>query len=165
MIPVFIFAIVRSMSGRAQVDYAALLDRHGLRPTRQRVAVLQSLADESNDATAQQIHTRLRAGENRVGLATVYRTLGLLSEHGVIDALVHNPGEVCYRLCGDGHHHHLVCIECHRVVELGDCELDGWLDRLAAEHGFTVAEHTVEVTGMCGDCRGSELCGTPGGSA
>ena len=140
------------MTERAQLDFDALLQHRGLRPTRQRVAVLTSLASEPNDATAQQIHARLRARSERVGLATVYRTLALLSERGVVDALKHHPGEVCYRLCGAGHHHHLVCEECHRVVELGDCELDEWLARLAAEHGFTVAAHSVEVTGTCAEC-------------
>jgi Fur family transcriptional regulator, ferric uptake regulator len=143
------------MSRGAQTELGELLERHGLRPTRQRLAVLSSLAAEPNDATAQQIHQRLRAKSQVVGLATVYRTLALLSEHGVVDALMHHPGEVCYRLCGDGHHHHLICVECHRVIELGDCELDGWLARLATEHGFAVAEHSVEVTGTCPQCRGA----------
>jgi Fur family ferric uptake transcriptional regulator len=138
---------------RRQLDYDELLRQRGLRPTRQRVAVLRSLGSEPNDATAQQIHARLRTGSERVGLATVYRTLALLSEHGVVDALMHHPGEACYRLCGDGHHHHLVCDECHRVVELGDCELEDWLERRAAEHGFTVAAHSVEVSGTCAECR------------
>jgi Fur family ferric uptake transcriptional regulator len=142
-----------TMAQRAQPDFDELLQQRGLRPTRQRVAVLASLASEPNDATAQQIHARLRTRSERVGLATVYRTLALLSEHGVVDALMHHPGEACYRLCGTGHHHHLVCEECHRVVELGDCELEGWLARLATEHGFTVAAHSLEVTGTCAECR------------
>ena len=54
-----------------------------------------------------------------VGLATVYRTLGWLAENGVVDTLSHNRGEACYRLCGDGHHHHLVCSGCHRVHGVG----------------------------------------------
>lgn len=132
-----------------QPGIEGLLARHGVRATRQRVAVLSSLAAEPNDATAQEIHARLR---ETVGLATVYRTLSLLSEQGVVDAIVHRPGEICYRLCGDGHHHHLVCRECHRVVELEDCELDPWLARLGDEHGFQVDEHTVEVSGTCAEC-------------
>jgi Fur family transcriptional regulator, ferric uptake regulator len=136
-----------------QLEHEALLEQQGLRPTRQRLAVLRALAAEPNDATAQQIHARLRDRSEGVGLATVYRTLALLSEHGVIDSLMHHPGEACYRLCGEGHHHHLVCGTCHRVIELGDCELDSWLDSLAAEHGFTVASHTLEVTGTCAACR------------
>jgi Fur family transcriptional regulator, ferric uptake regulator len=138
-----------------QSDDRALLARHGVRSTRQRLAVLGALDAEPNDATAQQIHARLVANGEAVGLATVYRTLALLSEHGVIDTLMHHPGEVCYRLCGEGHHHHLVCRQCHRVVELGDCDLDDWLAGLAAEHGFTVSAHTVEVAGTCAACLGA----------
>jgi Fur family transcriptional regulator, ferric uptake regulator len=134
-------------------DPAALLQAHGLRPTRQRLAVLSALTEERDDATAQQIHGALRQRGKRIGLATVYRTLAALATRGVVDELSHRPRETCYRLCSEGHHHHLVCSQCHRVVELGDCELDEWLDGLAATHGFTVSGHTVEVTGTCGDCR------------
>lgn len=143
------------VTGSAQPEPQEALARHGLRSTRQRLAVLRALAAEPNDATAQKIHAWLLARGERVGLATVYRTLALLSEHGVVDVLMHHPGEACYRLCGEGHHHHLVCGECHRVVELGDCNLGDWLARLAAEHGFAVSAHTVEVTGTCADCRRS----------
>ncbi len=143
------------MAGHAQREHGPLLARHGLRPTRQRLAVLRALAAESNDATAQEIHARLRGLGEPVGLATVYRTLALLSEQGLVDTLRHHAGEACYRLCGGDHHHHLVCAECHRVVELGGCDLDAWLDRLAAEHGFTIDAHTVEATGTCAACRGA----------
>ncbi len=69
-----------------QVDYEGLLAEHGLRPTRQRVAVLGALASR-DDATAQQIHALLVDAGERVGLATVYRTLKSLSESGVVDTL------------------------------------------------------------------------------
>lgn len=138
---------------RAEADHWELLDRHGIRATRQRLLVLAALSAERDDATAQQIHERLRASGEAIGLATVYRTVALLSEHGVIDMLVHQPGEICYRLCSEGHHHHLVCSSCHHVVELGDCELDSWLDDLGAAHGFAVTTHTVEVTGLCSACQ------------
>jgi Fur family ferric uptake transcriptional regulator len=136
-----------------QPEPADLLRRHGLRPTKQRLAVLGALALERDDATAQEIHAALLAGGDRVGLATVYRTLAALSECGAVDALMHRPGEACYRLCSQGHHHHLVCERCHRVVELGDCDLDSWLAARASDHGFTISTHTVEVTGVCEQCR------------
>jgi Fur family ferric uptake transcriptional regulator len=139
------------VTATAQPD--ALLREHGLRPTRQRLAVLGVLAAERDDATAQEIHSVLTAGGDNVGLATVYRTLALLSDCGVVDTLMHHPGEVCYRLCNQGHHHHLVCERCHRVVELRDCDLDAWLGPRAARHGFTISTHTVEASGVCADCR------------
>jgi Fur family transcriptional regulator, ferric uptake regulator len=137
----------------AQLEAAELLRRSGLRPTRQRLAVLKVLAAERNDATAQEIHASLAGRGERVGLATVYRTLAALAGGGAVDALSHHPGEICYRLCSPGHHHHLVCQDCHRVVELADCDLDSWLAARAADHGFIVSAHTVEVTGTCADCR------------
>ena len=140
------------MPDATQPDLRALLAERDIRPTRQRLLVFEALAAEQNDATAQQMHEWLRARGETIGLATVYRTLALLSEQGVIDTLVHRPGEVCYRLCSDGHHHHLVCSECHRVVELGECDLGSWLDELGAAHGFAVTGHSVEVTGVCAGC-------------
>jgi Fur family ferric uptake transcriptional regulator len=129
-----------------------VLVAHGIRATRQRQQVLDALAVEPNDATAQEIFESLRARGESTGLATVYRTLALLSERGAVDALMHRPGEICYRLCSDSHHHHLTCSECHQVVELGECELESWLERLGVAHGFTVTGHAVEVTGICADC-------------
>jgi Fur family ferric uptake transcriptional regulator len=130
-----------------------VLRRKGVRPTAKRVAVLEELANEPDDATAQSLWQRMRGRDETIGLATVYRTLALLHEHGVIDALSHHEGERCYRLCGDEHHHHLVCERCHRVVEIVDCDLATWADAVARRHGFAAAEHHVEISGVCGDCR------------
>src|SRR3989442_1334442 len=132
---------------------AQLLVDANVRPTRQRLLVLSALAAEPNDATAQGIHRRLHADGHPVGLATVYRALGALTDRGVVDALAHRAGETCYRLCGDEHHHHLVCSECHRVVELPECELEPWVKRMSARHGFKAAEHRLEISGVCADCR------------
>lgn len=129
------------------------LEQAGLRATRQRLLVLETLAAEPHDATAQEIYARLRQSGEPVGLATVYRTLSLLSEHGVVDEFAHRPGETCYRLCGEGHHHHLVCASCHGVAELEGCKVDEWLGKAAREHGFAPTGHTLEVTGLCADCQ------------
>jgi Fur family ferric uptake transcriptional regulator len=139
-----------------QEELVALLREKGVRPTRQRLELLDELANEPNDVTAQELWSRLREGSgfgSSVGLATVYRTLALLRERDVVDALAHHGTELCYRLCSDMHHHHLVCRNCHRVVELDECELGGWIDRLAAQHGFEALDHSLEVEGVCAHCR------------
>ena len=136
-----------------QARAAELLAGVGVRPTRQRLTVLSELMDEDDDVTAQQLHERLRQRGERLGLATVYRTLGLLADEGVIDSLSHRQGELCYRLCGHGHHHHLVCSSCHRVVELEDCPLEPWPERVSAAHGFTATGHRLEVSGPSGTRR------------
>ena len=141
------------MATAGQEHAVELLEGVGLRATRQRVTVLSELMDEHDDVTAQQLHERLRQRGERLGLATVYRTLGLLAEEGVIDSLSHRQGELCYRLCGLGHQHHLVCSSCHRVVELDECELGPWLERISEAHGFVTTSHRLEVSGLCADCR------------
>ena len=134
-----------------------LLELKGVRATPRRLEVLEELAREQDDATAQVLWSRLRGRGSRTGLATVYRTLALLSEKGIVDVLSHDSlasrgGEQCYRLCGDEHHHHLLCEKCHRVVEVQECGLDDWV-AAAKRHGFVATEHRVEIVGLCADCR------------
>jgi Fur family ferric uptake transcriptional regulator len=156
MIINLIEAVYYATMPRARKESADLTDRlteAGVRPTRPRLLVLETLAAEPHDATAQEIHARLRDARNRIGLATVYRSLAVLRERGVVDELSHRTGESCYRLCQPGHHHHLVCERCHRVEELEGCEMDAWVARASRAHGFQPASHTVEVTGICADCQ------------
>ena len=134
-------------------DVVGLLERRGVRATPRRVEVLEELARERDDVTAQALWSRLREHDSRTGLATVYRTLALLSEAGVVDVLSHHGGEQCYRLCGDEHHHHLLCERCHRVVEVQECGLDEWVAAAAKQHGFVATDHRVEIVGLCADCR------------
>jgi Fur family transcriptional regulator, ferric uptake regulator len=145
--------MIRGVRQRGAFDISARLSEAGLRPTRQRLLVLETLAAEPHDATAQEIHARLREADERVGLATVYRALSALKQGGVVDELSHRSGESCYRLCTPGHHHHLVCSSCHRVEELEDCEIDAWVARASRAHGFRPSSHVVEVVGLCAECR------------
>ena len=143
-------------------DLADLLVRNGVQVTRQRLEVLRELAVAPNAAPAQTLWKRLRERKgSTIGLATVYRTLSLLSEKGVVDPLAHHEGELCYRLCGESHHHHLVCSDCHRVVEIGEHGLTAWLDQVFAKHDFVAQAHTVELTGLCATCRKSSSVGAP----
>lgn len=125
----------------------------GIRPTPARVAVLAELTREADDVTAQTLYDRLRKRGKRLGLATVYRTLIKFADAGVVDTLRHHPGETCYRRCGDEHHHHLVCARCHRVVEIAECRLEGWLERISGAHGFVTTGHRLEIEGVCAACR------------
>ncbi len=140
------------MSARTQ-DLGGLLEGKGVRATPRRLEVLEELAREPDDVTAQQLWSRLRERDSRTGLATVYRTLALLSEKGVVDVLTHHGTEQCYRLCTAAHHHHLLCESCHRVIEVRECDLGAWVDEIATRHGFVATDHRVEISGLCPDCR------------
>lgn len=123
------------------------------RTTRQGQAVLRALTASASFRSAQDIHAELRGAGEQVGLATVYRHLQLLSEEGVIDALQSGDGEVVYRRCRSGdHHHHLVCRSCGRSAEVEAPAVEAWAERVAAAAGFSEVSHTVEVFGVCPDC-------------
>lgn len=141
------------MTAALQADHGGLLAAKGVRATRQRLEVLSELARERDDVTAQSLWRRLREHGSTTGLATVYRTLALLHERGVIDSLSHHGTEQCYRLCTDAHHHHLLCTKCHRVVEIEQCGIDGWVDEVSKRHGFVATEHRVDIAGICAACR------------
>ena len=121
--------------------------------TRQRDAVQQELARETAFRSAQEVHARLRESGIRIGLTTVYRALQSMAERGDVDVLRQPDGEAVYRQCSTGrHHHHLVCRGCGLTVEVDGPAVERWADRVAAEHGFSEVEHTVEVFGTCARC-------------
>ena len=124
----------------------------GVRPTRQRRAVVAALADVEVFSSAQEIHALLRSRGDDVGLTTVYRTLQALADYGEIDCLRTPDGESVYRQCSTGHHHHLVCRTCGRTVEIEGPAVESWADKTAAQHGFAEVEHTLEIFGTCTAC-------------
>ncbi|MGO4340189.1 Fur family transcriptional regulator [Phycicoccus sp. Soil748] len=122
------------------------------RPTRQRAAVAALLAGTGEFRSAQELHALLRAGGDKVGLATVYRNLQAMAADGEIDMLRTDDGEAVYRACSTGHHHHLVCRDCGRTVEVEGPTVEAWATRVSAEHGFTDVHHTLEIFGTCAGC-------------
>lgn len=122
------------------------------RNTRQRRAVAATLNALDNFASAQQIHDELRHRGESVGLSTVYRTLQAMVDTNSVDAVRNDDGETLYRACSSGHHHHLVCRDCGRAIEVEGPAVERWADALAESYGFVNVEHTVEIFGTCADC-------------
>ncbi len=120
--------------------------------TRQQATVLAGLQRSEEFTSAQVLHTRLRSGGATVGLATVYRTLAALAASGEIDVLRTDEGEAMYRACSTDHHHHLLCRECGRTVEVDGPAVEVWAATVAADHAFRDVRHTVELVGVCADC-------------
>jgi Fur family ferric uptake transcriptional regulator len=122
------------------------------RQTKQRTAVSKALANIDDFRSAQQIHDAIAETGLTVGLTTVYRALQAMARDGAIDVLIADDGEARYRRCSVGHHHHLVCRQCGRTVEVAGPTVEAWADHIAAENGFIEPSHTIEITGICSDC-------------
>jgi Fur family ferric uptake transcriptional regulator len=124
----------------------------GQRATRQRAAVAKLLDQLDDFRSAQEIHEELRKRGEGIGLTTVYRTLQSLADAGEVDVLRTDSGEAIYRHCSAHHHHHLVCRNCGRTVEVEGPTVESWAKKIAEEHGFSQVSHTVEIFGTCADC-------------
>jgi Fur family transcriptional regulator, ferric uptake regulator len=125
------------------------------RRTRQGDAVRNVVLASDNFRSAQDIHAELRAAGEAVGLTTVYRHLAVLTEEGQLDALQTADGELVYRRChSDTHHHHVVCRVCGRGTEVELPDIERWAESTATELGYSDVTHTVEIFGVCADCRG-----------
>lgn len=135
----------------APEGHAALRDA-GLRPTRQRLTVLEALRSRTEAVTAQELHHELRRAGEPVGLTTVYRTLTALADAGFLDDFMRD-GEQAFRLCGQDHHHHLVCETCNAVEEITGEEVERWVDDVAARRGWRVTGHHADIFGICAACR------------
>ncbi|QDB78925.1 transcriptional repressor [Georgenia sp. 311] len=123
------------------------------RITRQRAAVSALLERTEDFRSAQQLHESLRESGDTIGLATVYRTLQALADSGEVDVLRADDGETLYRRCESAkHHHHLVCRRCGTTVEISGAGVESWAEEMAALHGFTAVEHTLDLFGLCAEC-------------
>lgn len=122
-----------------------------LRATRQRRTVLASLRQRPDAVTAQNLHMELRQAGESIGLTTIYRTLTALADAGFLDTFTRD-GEQAFRLCGDAHHHHLVCETCNRVEEITADEVERWVGEVASRRGYEVTGHRADIFGICPAC-------------
>ncbi len=121
------------------------------RSTAQKSLIRSALSVETRFVSAQELHRTLAAAGHTVGLATVYRQLNALSESGQADSITVADRQL-FRACDQNeHHHHLVCEDCGRAVEVGPPGED-WIRNVAQANDFTVTSHVLEIFGLCSDC-------------
>jgi Fur family ferric uptake transcriptional regulator len=135
-------------------EVSAQLLAKGLRNGGARRALIELLAEQNCCLTAQEIFDRLRASDRRVGIASVYRVLDLLTSEGLVQRIDLGSGTARYEPVwpsGD-HHHHLVCDSCGKVEAFEDSGLERALSRVEERSGYVVAGHDVVLHGACSDC-------------
>lgn len=130
-------------------------DTSRTRSTRQRRAIEDVMVASDDFRSAQEVHELLRGAGERVGLATVYRALQAMVDAGELDVLKADAGEAVYRRCGTAHHHHLVCRQCGRTVEIKGPTVERWATKVAEQHGYADVRHTLELFGICRPCQQS----------
>jgi len=133
---------------------AQTLSSRGYKLTQPRRAVLSVVAQSNVSLSPAEIHTRAQKIYRRTGLVTVYRTLDLLAECGVVRK-VHEEGVGChsYALASEGHAHHVICEKCRSVTEFEECDLAALLNAAQRRTGYKIEGHWLELFGLCPNCR------------
>lgn len=129
------------------------LKKAGLKSTPHRIAVLNILEGSEDARTAEDIYKTLSETGCRINLSTVYRILDSLVDRRIVSrSVLMDQNKALYELCGRQHRHYLICTACRRKVEIGDCPLHRLEHDMAAETGFRIEAHRLELYGICPEC-------------
>ena len=132
---------------------AAILRQHSYKLTPQRRVVIQAIASNQDHLTPTAIYERVHQHHPSIGFVTIYRTLEILAQLGLICEL--HAGGSCrsYTISAPGHHHHLICSNCSRVIDFTGCELGKVEQDLSSKTGFRIEGHLLEFIGLCQTCQ------------
>ena len=132
----------------------AYMIKKGLRTTDQRKLIVETFFRFDNHVSIEELLARVRSKDPRVGYATVYRTLKLLTECGVANERRFGDGLTRYELADEtSHHDHLICIECGDITEFEEPRIEDLQERVARKHGFALRSHKHELYGLCASCQ------------
>jgi len=126
----------------------------GLKATKQREEILNVFLNSSGHRNLAQIYAQVTKVNPKIGYTTVYRTLKLLIRFGLAAQRKFADGETRYELTsGRSHHDHLICLECGKIIEFEDKDLETLQSGIAQRYRFKIFHHKMELYGRCADCR------------
>ena len=128
------------------------LEERGYRSTAPRRSVVRAVAEQQRHFTADGLYRELP----NLGRATIFRSLKILVETGVLCRVLLEDGDLHYQLSHHGHHHHLLCVDCGSSQDLRGCDIEDVLVSTSALHGFEISGHWLEVYGKCQACAAKE---------
>ena len=150
------------------IEYDALLERfkrvlrdNGLKYTKQREVLLQTLYNNSEHFTPEQLylHIKERHPGLNVGIATVYRSLNLLEESGMVTSISFGAQGKKFELANKPHHDHMICRQCGVIVEFEDQIIEQRQLAIAKEHGFKLTGHIMQLYAVCSECNKQKIKG------
>jgi Fur family transcriptional regulator, ferric uptake regulator len=132
---------------------SAYMNQKGLRSTDQRRLIVEIFFRSENHVSIEELLARVREKDRRVGYATVYRTLKLLTACGVANERRFGDGLTRYELADEvTHHDHLICLVCADIIEFEEPRIEELQERVASAHGFELRWHKHELYGVCRRC-------------
>ena len=134
-----------------QIDIEQLCADKGLRITEQRRVIARVLGEAEDHPDVETLHGRAAAIDPHISIATVYRTVRLFEEAGILERHEFGDGRSRYEAASDSHHDHLINVETGEVIEFVDEELEELQRRIAEKLGFRLVDHRMELYGVATD--------------
>ena len=142
-----------------QESYAKeVLRGKGLKSTAQRLAVVHVLHTSGKSLSVGEIHDGVKEMLGATGLATIYRTLEVFEDLGIVKRLHFPDGGHGYAFSQGEHVHHMVCVECRGVFDFPECPVESFDYASVEKQGFRVEDHFIQLFGQCGKCREQVAC-------
>ena len=149
------------MSPEVREKIQALFDVKGLRMTRPREVILEAaFSDPGDHFTADELFDKARSIDTKTSRATLYRTIALLVEGGLLHEIDLGKGVTSYdpNFIDSPHHNHLICIDCSKVVEFEDQHISVLEDCITRRLGFTPASKSIQIKARCDELRRTGQC-------
>ena len=131
-----------------KIDVEALCAEKGLRITEQRRVIARVLSEAEDHPDVEKLHERANAIDPGISIATVYRTVRLFEEAGILERHDFGDGRARYEAAPESHHDHLIDVETGNVIEFVDPELEQLQRRIAEKLGFRLVDHRMELYGV-----------------
>jgi len=137
----------------AESVFTEFLEKKDLKLTSQRRTILHEAVAAQGHFSAEKLLSASKKSDPTVSKATVYRTLVLLKESGILEEQDFGDGKKLYeRAQGRAHHDHLICIRCGDILEFENQKIEDLQNAEAAEHGFKIVYHSLKLFGFCKNC-------------
>ena len=130
------------------IDVEALCAEKGLRITDQRRVIARVLSEADDHPDVERLHERSAAIDPGISIATVYRTVRLFEEAGILERHDFGDGRARYEAAPEAHHDHLIDVETGNVIEFVDPELEQLQRQIAEKLGFRLVDHRMELYGV-----------------
>jgi Fur family ferric uptake transcriptional regulator len=131
-----------------KIDIEALCQQRGLRITEQRRVIARVLSESADHPDVDQLHARAAAIDRGISIATVYRTVRLFEEAGILDRHDFGDGRARYEAAPEAHHDHMIDVESGHVIEFVDPELEALQRQISERLGYRLVDHRLELFGV-----------------
>ncbi len=136
-------------------SFRSVIKENKLKYTTQREAILKTLYENPRHFTSENLYLLVKKNypDLNIGIATVYRTLSLLEENNLVSSISLGIHGKKFEIANKPHHDHLICVECGKIVEFENNEIETLQEKIAEKNGFRLTDHMMQLYGVCKDCQ------------